>query len=202
MMPEMDGFDFLAALRRNPAWRDVPVVVVTARDLSEADRRRLSGAVDQVLQKGAFTGTDLLEEIRAAIRDGLGHRAPKDQAHGPRILYVEDNEDNIVLLTSWLEDHGYEVTIARDGEQGVAMAKSAAPGLILMDMRLPVMDGWEATKLLKNLPETQDIPIIGLSAHAMIGDREKALAMGCDDYLTKPLDLRQLNSKLSRYFVS
>ena len=82
MMPEMDGFDFLTALRGNPAWRDVPVVVVTARDLSEADQRRLSGAVHQVLRKGAFTGTDLLKEIRAAIRNGLDRRAAKDETTG------------------------------------------------------------------------------------------------------------------------
>ncbi len=113
-----------------------------------------------------------------------------------KILYVEDNEDNIVLLQTRLEERGYDVVIARDGEEGVAMAKNELPSLILMDMRLPVMDGWEATKELKATEETRDIPIIGISAHAMTGDREKAMDIGCDDYMTKPVDMANLRSIL------
>jgi CheY-like chemotaxis protein len=198
IMPEMDGFDFLAALRGNPTWQDVPVVVVTARDLSEADRRRLDGAVDRVLQKGALGGAELHQEIREAIRASIEGRTGGERAPRQKILYVEDNEDNIVLLKGQLEKRGFDVIIARDGEQGVAMAKSEAPALILMDMRLPVMDGWAATKLLKDAPETRIIPIIGLSAYAMTGDREKALTIGCDDYITKPVDLSQLMTRLDQ----
>ena len=105
-------------------------------------------------------------------------------------------QNNVVLLKTRLEERGYDVIIARDGEEGVAMAKSESPSLILMDMRLPVMDGWEATKMLKSTEQTRDIPIIGISAHAMTGDREKAMDIGCDDYMTKPVDMANLRSIL------
>lgn len=113
-----------------------------------------------------------------------------------KILYVEDNEDNIYMLTRRLERHGFVVVVAKDGAQGVAVARAEAPDLILMDLGLPVIDGWEATRQLKAAPETQSIPIIAVSAHAMAGDREKALQAGCDDYATKPLDVPGLLEKI------
>jgi CheY-like chemotaxis protein len=114
---------------------------------------------------------------------------------GLRILYVEDNEDNIVLLQGRLVDRGYAVSIARDGREGVVTARAERPDLILMDMSLPVMDGWEATRELKGDPATAAIPVIGVSAHAMAGDRDSALAAGCDDYVTKPVDIEELIEK-------
>jgi CheY-like chemotaxis protein len=114
----------------------------------------------------------------------------------PRILYVEDNEDNVYMLTRRLKRHGFEVMTARDGEQGVAVARSEHPDLILMDLNMPVLDGWEATRRLKSAPETEAIPIIALSAHAMSGDRERALEAGCDDYDTKPVRIDSLMSKI------
>ena len=114
----------------------------------------------------------------------------------PKILYVEDNEDNIYMLRRRLERRGFEVLIANDGQQGIAAAERELPDLILMDLSLPVLDGWEATRRLKGSPETQAIPIIALSAHAMAGDREKALAAGCDDYDTKPVNLASLMAKI------
>lgn len=114
----------------------------------------------------------------------------------PKILLVEDNELNRDMLSRRLKRRGYEVVIAIDGAAGVAMAKSEAPDVILMDMSLPVMDGWEATKTLKAHPQTRSIPTIALTAHAMAGDREKALAAGCDDYDTKPIDLSRLIEKI------
>ncbi len=113
-----------------------------------------------------------------------------------RILLVEDNEMNRDMLSRRLVRKGYEVIIAVDGSEGVAKAQSESPALILMDMSLPVMDGWEATKLLKTFPLTQNIPIIALTAHAMAGDREKTLAAGCDDYDTKPIELTRLLAKI------
>ncbi len=196
MMPRMDGFEFLTTLRSDPSRRDVPVVVVTARDLTDEDYRRLNGSVDLILQKGAFGGVELLGQIRAAIRASLEGSSGGESMPQHKILYVEDNENNVVLLKTRLEERGYDVIIARDGEEGVAMAKSESPALILMDMRLPVMDGWEATKMLKSTEQTRDIPIIGISAHAMTGDREKALDIGCDDYMTKPVDMANLRSIL------
>jgi CheY-like chemotaxis protein len=119
-----------------------------------------------------------------------------------KILLVEDNEMNRDMLSRRLQRRGYEVDLAVDGQQGVAMAQGAAPDLILMDMSLPVMDGWEATRRLKEDPATQHIPIIALTAHAMSGDREKALAAGCDDYDTKPTDLPRLLAKIEAFIPS
>lgn len=117
----------------------------------------------------------------------------------PKILLVEDNEMNRDMLSRRLKRRGYEVVIAIDGVTGVAMAKSEAPDLILMDMSLPVMDGWEATKTIKDDPQTCAIPTIALTAHAMSGDREKSLEAGCDDYDTKPIDLARLLKKIQAF---
>jgi two-component system, cell cycle response regulator DivK len=114
-----------------------------------------------------------------------------------KILYIEDNDDNLYMLSNRLMRRGYEVVSARDGEQGIAMAGSEAPALILMDLSLPVIDGWEATRRLKIEPLTRNIPVIALSAHAMAGDREKAIAAGCDDYDTKPVELPRLLEKIA-----
>ena len=113
-----------------------------------------------------------------------------------RILLVEDNEMNRDMLARRLTRRGYEVTIAVDGEQGVRMAQQEMPNLILMDMGLPVLDGWEATRQLKAEATTQSIPIIALTAHAMTGDRTKALEAGCDDYDTKPIEFSRLLDKI------
>ena len=114
----------------------------------------------------------------------------------PKILLVEDNEMNRDMLSRRLLKAGFEMVMAVDGEQAIDLARSEAPDLILMDISLPGLDGWEATRLLKAGPETRSIPIIALTAHAMAGDREKSLAAGCDDYDTKPIDFRRLVEKI------
>lgn len=113
-----------------------------------------------------------------------------------KILLVEDNEMNRDMLARRLQRKGYVVVVALDGAQGVAMSRSEAPDLVLMDMSLPVLDGWEATRQLKAAADTARIPIIALTAHAMSGDRERALEAGCDDYDTKPVDLTRLLDKI------
>jgi len=115
----------------------------------------------------------------------------------PKILLVEDNEMNRDMLSRRLIRSGFEVVMAMDGQQGVAMASSEAPDLILMDISLPVIDGWEATRRLKGDPSTKAIPIIALTAHAMTQDREQAFAVGCDDFDTKPVELPRLLSKIN-----
>ena len=116
-----------------------------------------------------------------------------------RLLYVEDNEDNLYMLQLWFDVlGGYEILSARDGAAGIAMATAERPDLILMDLNLPQIDGWEATRRLKADPATCDIPIIALSAHAMAGDREKALATGCDDFDTKPIEFDRLLAKIEQ----
>ncbi len=113
-----------------------------------------------------------------------------------KILLIEDNEMNRDMLARRLERKGYQVVIAADGQQGVMLARSEKPDVILMDMSLPVLDGWEATRLIKADPETKAIPVIALTAHAMTGDREQAFAVGCDDYDIKPVDLPRLVGKI------
>ena len=116
-----------------------------------------------------------------------------------KLLYVEDNEDNLYMLQLRFDVlGGYEVLSARDGVTGIAMAASERPDLILMDLNLPGMDGWEATRRLKADPATRNIPIIALSAHAMTGDREKALATGCDNFDTKPIEFDRLLAKIEQ----
>jgi two-component system, cell cycle response regulator DivK len=112
------------------------------------------------------------------------------------ILLVEDNEMNRDMLSRRLERRGYEIVIAVDGQEGLTAARTQRPDLILMDMSLPVIDGWEATRRLKAEPQTRTIPVIGLTAHSMAGDREKVLAAGCDDYDTKPVELPRLLQKI------
>jgi CheY-like chemotaxis protein len=113
-----------------------------------------------------------------------------------KILYVEDNDDNIYMITRRLSRHGYEVMVAKDGEEGIAMVRSETPALILMDLDLPVLDGWEATRRLKASDETRHIPIIAVSAYAMVSDRQQAFAAGCDDFFSKPVNLKDLLARI------
>ncbi len=119
-----------------------------------------------------------------------------------KILLVEDNEMNRDMLSRRLERRGHTVIMAEDGATGVAMAKSESPEIVLMDMSLPIVDGWEATRQIKAAPETKAIPVIALTAHAMAGDEEKALAAGCNDYETKPVDLPKLLAKIDALLQS
>lgn len=113
-----------------------------------------------------------------------------------KVLVVEDNEMNRDMLSRRLQRRGYEVIVSVDGEEGVAKAQSDSPDIILMDMDLPVLDGWAATRKLKSSPDTQSIPVIALTAHAMAGDREKSMDAGCDDYDTKPVEFSRLIEKI------
>jgi two-component system cell cycle response regulator DivK len=115
-----------------------------------------------------------------------------------KVLLVEDNEMNRDMLSRRLTRRGFDVVFAADGKQGVALARSEKPDIILMDMSLPVMDGWEATRCVKADDATRSVPVIGLTAHAMSGDREKAIEAGCDDYDTKPVEIDRLIGKIER----
>jgi len=115
------------------------------------------------------------------------------------ILLVEDNEMNRDMLSRRLMRKGYDIIMAVDGAEGIAMAKNKLPDIILLDMSLPVIDGWQAAQQIKQIPETSNIPIIGLSAHAMDGDRERAIDAGCDEYEAKPIDFARLLEKIAKY---
>lgn len=148
-------------------------------------------------QVGEIVQTDYFQQLQpdeAALKQPDANRSRLLR----KVLLVEDNELNCDMLLRRLERAGYRVVIARDGAEGVSKARSELPDLILMDISLPVMDGWEATQQLKADPQTAGIPIIALTAHAMAGDREKALAAGCNDYDTKPIELPRLIGKIER----
>jgi two-component system, cell cycle response regulator DivK len=114
----------------------------------------------------------------------------------PKILMIEDNEQNRDALSRRLQRHGYDVIAAIDGRQGITMAQAELPDLILMDLNLPDVDGWEATRILKEAPETQAIPIMAMTAHAIAGDQERALQAGCDDYHAKPVEFQRLLTQI------
>jgi CheY-like chemotaxis protein len=119
----------------------------------------------------------------------------------PKILLVEDNEMNRDMLSRRLQRKGYAVVMAHDGEQGLEFARSESPDLILMDISLPKMDGWQVTRFLKSNPETKGIPVIALTAHALSTDRQKAFEIGCDDYDTKPVEFGRLSEKIEHLLV-
>jgi CheY-like chemotaxis protein len=114
----------------------------------------------------------------------------------PKILMIEDNEQNRDALSRRLQRHGYDVITAIDGRQGITMAQAEIPDLILMDLNLPDVDGWEATRMLKEAPETRAIPIMAMTAHAIAGDQERALQAGCDDYHAKPVEFQRLLTQI------
>jgi CheY-like chemotaxis protein len=116
-----------------------------------------------------------------------------------KILYVEDNDDNIFMLTRRLSRYGFEVIVAKNGEEGLAKVRSEDPAVILMDLDLPVLDGWEATRRLKASDETRHIPVIAVSAYAMISDRKRAFDAGCDDFFSKPVDLKGLLERIESF---
>ena len=199
MMPEMDGFAVVAALQKEAGWRDIPVIVITSRDLDAKDRERLNAGVQSVLVKETFRPVDLVERIRRLVQHEAGSRQRDGSRIVIKVLYVEDNDDNVYMLKMRLELLGdFEVLAAENGEKGCEMAVSERPDLILMDLEMPVIDGWEATRRLKGNPQTRDIPIIALSAHALAGEREKALAAGCDEFDTKPIEFERLVATVRR----
>ena len=199
MMPEMDGFEVVAALQGDKDWRDIPVIVITSLDLDAKDRARLNSGVQSVLVKEKFRPEDLVERIRRLCAKQAGSHEPDGSGIVTKLLYVEDNDDNVYMLKMRLELLGdFEVVTAENGERGCEMAVTERPDIILMDLEMPVMDGWEAARQLKSMPETSDIPIVGLSAHALAGERDKALAAGCDEFDTKPIEFERLVATIRR----
>ena len=161
----------------------------------EIDQTKRDRQVEEIVQ------SDYFQQLKAdAERLRFDDDEPPSEPASPapiKVLLVEDNEMNRDMLSRRLQRLGYHVLIAVDGAQGVSMTLAERPNIVLMDMSLPVMDGWEATQQLKSNPHTCNIPVIALTAHAMAGDREKALAIGCNDYDTKPIELPRLLNKMN-----
>ncbi|TAL18413.1 response regulator [bacterium] len=215
MMPDVDGFEVLEQLRSTERTARLPVLVLTAKELTAADRSKLShNNVQELIQKGSIDR----EELVAKVSRLLGYEtakqapAPAEVSAGPAplprparagtgevILLVEDNPDNRFTMSAILEELGHRYEIAEDGAQALEAAARLRPALILMDVQLPVLSGIDATRRLKEDPSLSDIPVVALTAKAMKGDREALLAAGFDDYIPKPVDTVELASVIRKW---
>jgi len=224
MMPEIDGFEVLRVLRSNQETQNIPVLVLTAKDLQQEDFDKLSMSnVEQLIHKGDIDREGLLQVARLVfdldqtsagipakvedpqgtedpsempVAEEIGKEKPLEKNNGfPRVLIVEDNPDNMFTLKT-IMGKNFSYLEAEDGEQGLDVALREVPDIVLLDISLPKMDGYEVAKRLKENSRTRKIPIIAVTARAMKGEREKAMAFGCDDYISKPIDQDILEEKL------
>ncbi len=208
MMPEVDGFAVLAALRSSPLTSNVPVMVVTAKNLTPGDNERLSRfGVRSIVQKGDVDQHELLSRVHEMLginqifRDTTQNfiSTPVGDYRGNgSVLVVEDNPDNMATIKAILGNR-YPLLESHDGEHGLKLARDAFPSLILLDMQLPLMDGMAVLRKLKADAQTCRIPVVALTASAMSGDRERILAAGCDDYLSKPYEISDLEAVVKRF---
>jgi CheY-like chemotaxis protein len=221
MMPDVDGFEVLSQLKADPATAGIPVLVHTAKDITEEDRKKLEPYARRILQKTPLQIQSILVELERAVparpeapqasepappesetSEPEPSEAPSPSVARPlgRILFVEDDPVNQYSIGFILRAEGYEVLLAENGQEGIERAASDRPDLILMDMMMPVLSGFDAARRVKESPELCEIPIIALTARAMAGEREKTLEAGCDDYLSKPIE-RGLLLERVRYWV-
>jgi len=192
VMPGRDGFDVLREARAEGM--QVPVVVLTGKTLAPAEEQVLRDGMANVVRKGGLA----LDQVVSEARRTVVNRQRAEAGKKPRILYVEDSPQNRDVVRRYLQHH-YEVIEAEDGEHGLERARRDSPELILMDLSLPRMDGWEATRRIKASPDLAGIPVIALTAHASREDQAKARAAGCDDFLTKPVDRDLLIATIGRH---
>lgn len=214
-MPEMDGFKVLEELQKRDNLKNLPVLILTAKDLTEDEKRGMSKNVKGVITKGRIDKGALLaltdkllyagfekaaEPIKPPVRQVTEERKKKADRKGQtRILVVEDRPDNLTLIREILNTKGYTVYEANDGREAIEIARKEKPDLILMDMHMPVMNGLESTRHILEMEGLKEIPIIGLTARAMKGDRERVLAAGCCDYISKPVTPKDLLRKVEQW---
>jgi len=204
-MPEMDGFKVLEELQKSKDLKDLPVMIVTAADLTDEEKGRLTENVKGVIRKGEIDKSTLLARINEILYGpGTGRvvekRKKKAEKRGPvKILIAEDRKDNMILIRETLRSTGYTICAASNGQEALEMAGKERPDLILMDILMPVMSGSEATRRMREIEDLKDIPIIALTARAMKGDEEKALAAGYSDYLSKPVMPKDLIKKVEEW---
>jgi CheY-like chemotaxis protein len=197
-LPNLSGWDVLAQLKAEPTSQHIPILVISVVD--ERPRGLDMGAAEYLVKPiSRLQLQQALQQVwstplaNPALTTRLERQEKAGPAEPPLILLAEDNEANINSVSSYLKAQGYRIMIARNGVEAIERAKEARPALILMDMQMPTMDGLEATRRLRTHAELTTVPIIALTALAMPGDRERCLAAGADDYLSKPVGLRQLN---------
>lgn len=214
MMPEVDGFQVLEQIRSTSETATLPVLILTAKELTAEDRSRLKhNNIQQLIQKGAVNRNQLVACVTKLLETRTGPEPPDPAADilseselsltsqdaDNIILIVEDNPDNLLTISAILDEAGYKYITAGDGKEAVKAAKTFHPGLILMDVQLPVLSGLDATRQIKADPSTDEIPVIGVTARAMRGDREKVLAAGCEDYLSKPISPLSLTNIIKKW---
>ena len=195
MMPEMDGFQVLAQIQRDQTWQRIPVVVVTGKTLSAAEKKMLRNGTQLLLEKEKFPMAELSQKIEAIVQ-------AVTLAGTRTILVVDDNEMNLNLMTSVFASAGYAVLKAASAQEGIARAKEVLPSTILMDLAMPGMDGFEATRLLKAQPETAHITVIACSAFTAPEYKEKAAQVGCEGYITKPIEPNRLIEQVTRFMLT
>jgi CheY-like chemotaxis protein len=206
-LPGMSGFDLIERIKADPANRRLPVIVYTGRELTPEDKQRLHGLAQTVIVKDVTTMERLLDEtalflhrVEANLPERkqrvLRRLAKNDpQLAERKVLVVDDDLRNIFALTSLLESHKMNVIYAENGKRALAkLEENANIDVVLMDIMMPGMDGYETTRSIREIPELKSLPIIALTAKAMKGDREKTIAAGASDYITKPVDTDQLLS--------
>ncbi|MBF0625077.1 MAG: response regulator [Magnetococcales bacterium] len=203
MMPGMDGFQMVARMRARPETARIPVLILTAKALTPVERSQLvRHDVQALIQKGSLNRDQLLANIRGLLNGPapsmMAPAAPGSRS-GPAILAVEDKPDNLLVLTALLDELPHPYLTAVDGWEAVEKARRFRPGLILMDMQLPVLNGFDATRQIREDPLLKDTPIIAVTASAMQGDRERMLAAGCDDYISKPIDPARLTALVNQW---
>jgi len=211
MMPKIDGFQVLEQIRSRPETATLPVLILTAKEITAAERSRLTNNnVQQLIQKGSTDRGQLVASVkrmlnpcRSDVRKQAAVLAKVKSGHSTPsgILLVEDNADNRLTVTAIMEGIGCDVFIAEDGAQGVRAAREHQPGLILMDIQLPVMDGITAIKTIKADSSTAHIPIVAVSARAMKGEKETIMLAGADDYVSKPINPQELLDKVQKWKI-
>jgi CheY-like chemotaxis protein len=204
---DMSGFELLERVKGDPARHELPIIVYTGKDLSPQEETQLKRYAETIIVKDVKSPERLLDET-ALFLHRVESRLPEQKRRmlerlhnadavfaGKKILIVDDDVRNIFSLTSVLEDHGMNVSFAENGRDAIEALK-ANPGvdLVLMDIMMPEMDGYETTRVIRSMPDFKALPIIALTAKAMKGDREKTIAAGASDYITKPVDVEQLLS--------
>ncbi|RME04794.1 MAG: response regulator [Planctomycetota bacterium] len=194
LMPQMDGFEFLEVMRRNSRWQSIPIIIITGKELSTEERTLLKKGTQYILEKSKFSPSEIDRHIRNIVQSIV-------LAHSYKILIIDDHEENLNLLESLFLEEGYVVYKSLSAKEGIEMAQKHQPHIVLMDLAMPEMDGFEATQILKRHPLTSHIVVIACTAFAMQSYRKKAYEVGCEGFITKPIEPERLIERIKKYVL-